>query len=292
MYTVPIDQKNKEAFLPLMDPFFAEALGDPDVVALGAVEKNDEAADDEAAGALLCRLREDWADIIWLYADPRFRGRGIGRMLLLELISALLKEPEIRGAFAEYEDTKENISLTRLFSQSAFSIEDDSKAIYAVTLADVAESPLWKRDLDDSRVFSLEDADEAQWKAFQIELMENDQPVAAALPIDRRDFHPRLSAVYASEGKIRGVVLMRENEGAPELSYAHVLPGNEAALGAMLHKVGRLAMAAFPPSTPIRFTPVNGSGEGIAEKLFPALEKTPFRRAVLFTSAIARSSEA
>ncbi|MDR2088869.1 MAG: GNAT family N-acetyltransferase [Clostridiales Family XIII bacterium] len=286
MYTVPIDQKNKDAFLPLLDPFFAEALGDPDVVALGAADEND-----EAAGALVCRLREDWADIIWLYADPRFRGRGIGRMLLIELISALLKEPEIRGVFAEYEDTKENINLTRLFSQSAFNLEDESKAIYAVTLADVAESPLWKRGMDDSRVVSLEDADETQWKAFQIELMENDQPVAADLPIDRSAFHPRLSVVYADEGKIRGLILMRESEGAPELSYAHVLPGNESALGAMLHKVGRLALDAFPPSTPIRFTPVNEAGDRIAEKLFPALEKTPFRRAVLFTSAIAHASK-
>jgi GNAT superfamily N-acetyltransferase len=283
MYIVLLDRQNKDAFSYLTDPFFFDALREPDVVALGAAEE-----DGTAAGVLVCRMRDDWADVVWLYADPRFRGRGVGDLLLTHLLAAVIAQPSLSGIFADYEDRPENAVLTRLFTRKCFQIEKEQKAVYEISLADAAQSPLWRKDMDDARVLPLEAADEAQWKAFQIELQENDQPVATALPIDRRNYHPRLSAVYAADGKIRGVLLMQGDERALDLVYAHVLPGSEIALGLMLYKVGRLAMAACPPETRIRFTPVNEAGEKIAEKLFPALQKKPFRRALLETGTIVR----
>jgi GNAT superfamily N-acetyltransferase len=284
MYTVLLDQGNKDSFLHLTEPALADAFDDPSAFALGAAEE-----DDTAAGVLICRMRGAWADIVWLYADPRFRGRGVGHLLLRQLLSALLAQPGIDGVFAEYADVPENILLTRLFAGCAFLFEDEQKALCELSLAEAARAPFLQRDMDDARVISLENTDERQWKVFQAELAENAQPVATALPIDRRAYHPRLSLAFTDDGKIGGVLLMREDAGALELSYLHVLPGSENALGPILYKAGRLAAKTYPPHTRVRFAPVSEPGEKIAEKLFPTLKKTPFLRAHLWTAGTAGS---
>jgi ribosomal protein S18 acetylase RimI-like enzyme len=287
MYTVLLNRQNQNAFLHLIEPALTGALQDSDVVALGAVEE-----DGTAVGVMICRMRDDWVDIVWLYADPRFPSRGIGQLLVDQLVSSAIEEPGIVGIFADYENIPENFLLTRLFAQNTFRIEDIRKAIFEISLADVAQNAFWSKDMDDACVLSLESADDAQWKSFQVELRNNEQPVAASLPIDRQAYHPRLSSVYTSEGKIRGVLLVSCEAKALELSYAHVLPGNGKALGLMLHKVGRLAMSEYPPSTLIHFTPVDEAGEKIAEKLFPELKMRPFHRAVLWTAGAARGAPA
>jgi hypothetical protein len=233
-------------------------------------------------------MRGAWADIVWLYADPRFRGRGVGHLLLGQLLLALLAQPGIDGVFAEYADVPENIFLTRLFAGCAFLFEDEQKALCELSLAEAAQTLLLQRaGMDDARVIPLEGADERQWRAFLVELAENAQPVATALPIDRRAYHPRLSLAFADDRKIGGVLLMREDGGALELSCLHVLPGSENALGPMLYKAGRLATEAYPPHTRVRFAPVSEPGEKLAEKLFPSLKKTPFLRAHLWTAGLA-----
>jgi GNAT superfamily N-acetyltransferase len=281
MRTLSIDRQNEEAFRPLMEPFFFDMLHDPAVIALGAAEG------DAAVGALICRLWEDWIGLARIYVAPAFRGQGFGRNLLRRAVLQAMRQPDIEGVFAEYADTPENMPLNMIFYTCGFKVEAIQKSIHTIPLADVGRCDFWQKGRNDAHVLPLGKLSDQQWNAFQNEIAENDQQAAMPLSADRREYLNAPSVAYVRDDRVKGVLLMRKDEDALHLAYAHVLPGNGVALGSMLRSAGLSALAAYPPETPLCVTPVNESGEQIVEKLFPSRKKTPFRRAVLWTAGMA-----
>jgi hypothetical protein len=274
MYTVLLDSDKKDVFTPLVDPGLIDGLTEPNVVALGVVGD-----DNAAAGTLLAWMREDWIDIGWIYVSPQSRGREMGKLLLCKLMMSARRIPGLSGIFAEYPDEPGNDDLDHLFRLRGFRVTYDEKSIYTLPLESLGENQFWEREQDAGNVLPLKEADGQMLKAFEVQLMEGNQPVAVELPIRREDYHPDLSVAYASEGRIRGVVLVQEIEGTLNLNYAHVLPESRTALGPMLRMAGQAALKEYGPSTPIHIAVVTKAGEEIVERLFPELEKVPVCRA-------------
>jgi GNAT superfamily N-acetyltransferase len=276
MYTVLIDKEKANAFAPLLDPSFRDAPAESDAVAIGVADD-----DDIAAGALFAQMRSAWLDIGWIYVAPEYRGRGMGKLLLSSLAMSARRTPGVSGVFAEYPNLPDEDSPDTMFRMNGFRVEDISKPFYVFTLEELAKNPFWQKKADSRNTIPLGQADEHMLKAFSVQLMETDRPVAVALPIDRREYHPDLSMVYVKDGTIRGVLLFQESGGMLDLAYIHVLPNNGDAMGFMLKKAGQAALDAYPPGTPVNVVTVNAASEAIVEKLFPDSNKMPIRRAFL-----------
>jgi len=278
MFTVLIQNENKNAFLPFIPDVFQGELESPDIIAVGLADENS-----VAVGAMIARVTEIWLDVIWLYTDERFRNEE-SNALFDRLKSFNKFVTELVGVFMNF---RENAETERLFVENGFVISHSEQAIYEFTVGELAENSFWKseaRDTEGTEI--LENVPEVLLKKLDVTLSLSSAGIPIELPIDWQMYDNKLSTAYIKNGEIEGILLIERLGEAISLAFVYVNPGLAAAMPAMLYRSGNLAITTLPPETKVSLAAISNASEKLTKKLFPNLKPQSAKCAVYRYSEI------
>ncbi len=260
-----LTRKTMPAFAHLIPPTLQEDVLHEDLVGVGMYD----AEYRQSMGVILCREWNDWMEIVWIAVDPRYSGIAIGSAMLRNRILDARYRGAVQGVFAELpqgaDDRLKRLFLTQNFAEQT--VETDSYATTLSALEDVA--PLWRAP-DAQNVRPLRKTEGAQRSELTGLIRLDSRAVPLPDPMHWDDYDGDMSAVYLTDGKVSGLLLVStaENRIALPLLWAT----SSHAILPLLSHAARTAKTRFSPETRLWIATVNKGGEQLVRKLLPFAE--------------------
>lgn len=178
-----------------------------DIMMLGAIDVSGNAP--KAVGLMIFHARETSVYIDWLYVDEEQRRRGIGTMLLNNLKTALIDDPDasIKTVFMNFDETI--VGMGAFLRENAFAVAfyDGEFNIFA-PLKSVRLMKQKEGDGRTLRSIPLSEVKKESFDAFESYLDKaGDEVMGVVGPIEASDYRPESRAIMDGD-KIVGIMLV------------------------------------------------------------------------------------
>ena len=272
MKNIKIAALEREDLLKFRDLFYDELLLTlpDDMIMLGAI---DVSAAPKAVALLIFHVREKSAYIDWLYVDENFRRRGIGSVLLRDLMAALIKDPDasIEAVFMNFGETisgmgaflrKNRFAVT--FFDGNFNIYAPLKSVKLIKKNENVKQPL--------RSIPLAEVKPESFEAFDRYLdMTSDEIIGVVGPIEASDYRPESRAIMHGD-KIVGIMLVGDTvyKGTVLIEWVYSVPKFVlSAVPLAFNDVITALRESLPEDTMLSMAAMSENVGGIIRKTMP-----------------------
>lgn len=269
---IKIAALEREDLLKFRDLFYDELLLTlpDDMIMLGAI---DVSAAPKAVALLIFHVREKSAYIDWLYVDENFRRRGIGSVLLRDLMAALIKDPDasIEAVFMNFGETisgmgaflrKNRFAVT--FFDGNFNIYAPLKSVKLIKKNENVKQPL--------RSIPLAEVKPESFEAFDRYLdMTSDEIIGVVGPIEASDYRPESRAIMHGD-KIVGIMLVGDTvyKGTVLIEWVYSVPKFVlSAVPLAFNDVITALRESLPEDTMLSMAAMSENVGGIIRKTMP-----------------------
>ena len=269
---IKIAALEREDLLKFRDLFYDELLLTlpDDMIMLGAI---DVSAAPKAVALLIFHVREKSAYIDWLYVDENFRRRGIGSVLLRDLMAALIKDPDasIEAVFMNFGETisgmgaflrKNRFAVT--FFDGNFNIYAPLKSVKLIKKNENVKQPL--------RSIPLAEVKPESFEAFDRYLdMTSDEIIGVVGPIEASDYRPESRAIMHGD-KIVGIMLVGDTiyKGTVLIEWVYSVPSFVlSAVPIAFNDVITALRESLPEDTMLSMAAMSENVGGIIRKTMP-----------------------
>ncbi len=233
-----------------------------ELLMFGAVYKG------RAAGVLVLGIREELAEIMWIFVPPEFQNLGIAEKLMSEIIT-YASRLHIKSFFAAYSIAFEGSrNLDSLFTRCGFKIGAIESFDYRFSFREFVELPGFKRAVK---------SEVASGRYRFIPLEHVPPTVIINSPIktgyDLNACERNLSILAFREKTLAGVFLVRDVENRYNLEWLENYSGDTVVIKGLLVKACLVAESLFAsgkvdPEKIVSFQCIGTSGRAMVEKLF------------------------
>ena len=199
----------KDDLLKFRNLFYDELLLTlpEDIIMLGAIDVS--GLSPKAVGLMIFHARERSVYIDWLYVDDLCRRRGVGTMLIRDLMITVSKDPDksIETVFMNFDEVIVGMGAFLRANRFAVTFFDGNFNIYAPLKSVI----LMRKNENERRVLRsipLAEVKQESYDAFDRYLeMTNDEVIGVVGPITASDFRPESRAIMDGD-RIVGIMLV------------------------------------------------------------------------------------
>jgi len=257
-YYTHINEGNVDAFRPYLT---AEAASlQRDILALGAVTGA------YACGAVAARVYDDGqAELLAMAVDPAVRRRGVGGMLLRNL---LMRLPRTERLAAAYRGTTEEISAADAFFTAVWGgVPEDLGAVFRLRAGELVNTPLYERFGYGGPELSIFRFDALQPDLMERLLREEEIPEHLRWNALPGHFRPDLSFAFVHQDRAEAYLAVTEEERGVLAPVLVALGSRSFVVLPLLSAAARAVTAACPPETGLEIACVNPVTEGLCVRL-------------------------
>lgn len=221
-------------------------------------------------GIFLSEIKDEAAQIIWLYIEEAYRSKGRAKALL-ERFSIICK----RSGCAQliFVSIPAEHKAARFFLHAGFKMPEELDIEFSSTVGKLKENPFWNRKADTSNVVPMSKLKSFQLKQFMHAVYEQGNPAAFPADLESAELIEQLCLGFLDGEKLVGMLLCEPAEdGGILVSALHAI-GSAAAARELLYTAGRLAIEQFNPQTPIHILTVNPVSARLLRKILGKVEK-------------------
>lgn len=257
-YYTLIDEGNLEAFRPYL-PEEAASL-EPDILALGAVTGA------YACGAAAARVFDNGqAQLLAIAVDPAVRRRGVGGMLLRNLLLRLRRTERLT---AEYRGTPEEVSVADAFFTAVWGgVPEDLGAVFRLRVGELAGTPLYGRFGYGGPERAIYRFDALQPDQLERLALEEEIPEHLRWNALPGRFRPDLSFAFVMNGRAEAYMAVTEQERGILAPVLAALGSRSFVVLPLLSAAARAVVAACPPETGLEIVCANPVSEGLCLRL-------------------------
>lgn len=225
----------------------------------------------EVIGVVLCKVRNEWMDIVWFCVDENYRREGYAGRMLESCIARAKRSEMLWGAFADIPEGDLGEAVKRIFRHLDFSILPVTQNVYTAALGEIKKNPLFHSGGEPKgmkHIVPLQDAEDGlKQKLFQV-LQEDER----AVPLDSQSewewYDGQLSGIYCTaEGKPEALLLIAKN--GDHLTVECAWTQNPGAFILLLKQAVSEACRKYPEDMEIHVPTINETSAKLAEKILP-----------------------
>lgn len=268
MEVIEISEENLESFLPLLGEDLSEDIKRVYYNGIGVLD-----SDGRAEGAFVYELlnsesEEDTKSMICLI---RSGSDDIFDSMVKYYSQNLVEDEEIVESFYEFASEEDAKAL----SGTGFSMEKKEDDILSVTLEDLSETAIGKKQKLPDHVGNIEALSILQFRQAVKDILFKGHPgIMEDIPyLPKNWFDNDISACVSSGDKVSGLFLVRRTPSGiliPVLLFAFG-PDSQKNLLYMLRYSLQQALQLYPPETNVRISRKNTSTRALTDKLLPNL---------------------
>ncbi|MGI5979723.1 MAG: GNAT family N-acetyltransferase, partial [Oscillospiraceae bacterium] len=266
METTIIDKGNIRYFEKMLLPEVTQMLLDGKAIfALGAVE------DGTACGALAGGPREGRFYIRSFFVPQDSRKRGVGTVLLEELVRIAALQEELHELRCEFTISCEDHRLLADFlKKRGFAFEQPENAIVSVPLASLAKLSYYKETEPVCRVYRLSELPDSALRMLDRRLIAEAGPLFER-SIDKMPLDLDCSTATMKNNEIDACLLLQKRgDSRLELSYANAGTSEDAGVfSSLLITAYRSAIKKYPQNTVVQIQPVTPLSAALVSRLAP-----------------------
>jgi GNAT superfamily N-acetyltransferase len=257
-YYTLLNEGNVEAFRPYLTEEAASLQ--QDILALGAV------TGEYACGAVAARVHGNGqAELLAMAVDPAVRRRGVGSMLLRNLLKRLRQTERLVAA---YRGTPEELSAADAFYNAVWGgVPEDLGAVFQLRVGELADTPLYERFGYAGSERAILRFDTLQPDQMERLLREEEIPEHLRWNALPGHFRPDLSFAFMNQGRAEAYLAVTEEERGVLAPVLVALGNRSFVLLPLLSAAVRAVTAACPPETGLEIVCVNPVAEGLGLRL-------------------------
>ena len=225
-----IDGSNYDRYDPMLPNYIKLIVhDDEDAILVGIVGAG------SAVGTIAVSVRSGYADILWYYIDPGFRGVGAGRESFF-MFTAMLHD--CFGVKLVNMDIPVDAdeSIYRLFNGLPAEFAELPECHFEISLGFFRSSSKFKGS--SKRCVSLEKVDDTLIRDFCNKIVKAGDALVP-MPIKKSDYWSEASAVYVEDNEVKGVLLLRREGDHLSIPYMVSHSKNGAAILDMILFAGQ-----------------------------------------------------
>ena len=253
-------------FAHLIPPYLYREAEQGELIGAGGVDLD--GPEDAPMAVLLCRGRHDWMEIVWLAADPAYRGIDAAGWLLDGRLSAARLGRKVWGAFADLPQGEARPAVEHILKRRGFTLTEVEQPVYQTTVGALSGvEALGRPAKDQQALIPLSQADR-QLQADVLQAIRQDsRPVPLSQPVDWTAYDTEMSAIYVREGNPCGLCLVSRSEDS--LTLELLWAAHKLAAAPLLAHAAQAAARSCPPETRVVIPTVTEVSAQIAERLIP-----------------------